>query len=268
MIKMIKRFSKIIWSVLVMAFVVAGCQQGDKEDVSARGQGTEAIAAMPDYASRAIEVTGGRQVWTKTKRLDLDCVVTFYQPDGSFYLTEQHYEIYPWSNSIRISALEPQGKFVWQLAGDGFSILEGAKRGGTLTVAMCQRHFAEAILNITTAPARLLESRAGFAEGPKPVKMQGLWYYPIERTNLGPVGQGEPYWSTVVFYQNTSSSLVDILWFAQVDEQRYSAVRGYDYSEVPNKGIWVPTRIEIFRTNVKGVLQQRMVKIDCFLKAR
>ena len=64
MIKMIKRFSKIIWSVLVMAFVVAGCQQGDKEDVSARGPGTEAIAAMPDYASRAIEATGGRQAWT------------------------------------------------------------------------------------------------------------------------------------------------------------------------------------------------------------
>jgi len=262
-IKMIKQFSKIIWLVFVMAFVVVGCQQGDKEDVSAPRLEAQTIAAMPDYASQAIEATGGRQAWLKTKEVEFGGVVTFYQQGGSFYLTEQHYQIYPWSNSIRISALEPQGKFVWQLAGDSFSTLEGTKRGGDLPVAMRHRHFAEAILNITTAPARFLDESVDFNKTAGPVKIEGLWYQPIERASnkFGP-------YSKLVFYQNRDNSLADMIWFIAADENKFFMVRGYDYREVPKKGIWVPTRIEMFRTNVEGVLQQRMVKIDCFLKAR
>ena len=265
--KMINRFSNIMcWLVLAAVFVVVGCEQEHKEYASRPRAGlTDPNFVMPEYASRAIEATGGRQAWMKTKKLEFDCVVTIYKPDDSFYLTEQHHEIYPWSNSIQISAIEPQGKFVCQLSGGLFSVLEGAEQVDDLPVAIENFHFAEAILDITTAPVRFLDKSFAFNKGPKPVKIEGQWYYQIEREKI-PVGDfGDlPYWPRVVFYQNTGTSRVDMLWFVDTGEKKFLAVRGYDYKEVEKGSILVPTKIEIFRTDADGVLQERLVKIDYY----
>jgi len=40
------------------------------------------------------------------------------------------------------------------------------------------------------------------------------------------------------------------------------AVRGYDYTVVEKGGVSIPARIEIFRTDARGNLQERLVKID------
>ncbi len=257
---MINRFSKTIWLVLVMVLAVTGCRQEYKADEEALAYepDVETIAVTNDYAPRAIGATGGYRAWMKAVKLRGDCVVTFYRPDGSFYLTEQHHEIYPWSDSIRILAREPQGKFVWQLSGNNFSVSEGAERVDTLPVKVCQRYLAEVILDITTAPVRLLDSEARFTERPGPVKMEGLWYYPVERTS----SDAESYWTKVVFYQNKENFLVDMLWFAGADEKKFLAVRGYDYREVEENGVLLPAKIEIFRTDARGILQERLVKID------
>jgi len=257
---MINQFSKTIWLVLVAAFVVAGCEQGQKEETSVYELLTDPNFVMPEYASRAIEATGGPEAWTKAKKLELDCVVTLYKPDGSFYLTEQHHEIHPWSSSIRISALEPQGKFVCQLSGGIFTVLEGAEQVDALPIAIENHHFAEAILDITTAPVRFLDKSFAFTKGPQPVKIEGQWYYPVERERIF-VG-ALPYWSKVVFYQNTGTSRVDMLWFVGAGEKKLLAVRGYDYKEVEKRGILVPAKVEIFRTDADGVLRERLVKID------
>jgi len=119
------RLSKTFWFVLVTAFIFTGCQWKYKEDVVevlARGPDLEMISVPPDYVVQAIKGAGGLTGWMKTKELQLDCVVTFYQPDGSFYLTEQHHVVYPWSNSIQISAREPKGRFVWQLSKGRFDV--------------------------------------------------------------------------------------------------------------------------------------------------
>ena len=271
---MINRLSNMVcWLVLVMAFIVAGCQQEHKKETTADESKVEVSVVVPEYASRAIDATGGRQAWIKAKRLEFDCVVTFYKPDGSFHLTEHHYEIYPWSNSIRISAQEPQGKFVWLLSPDGFSALERAKQVNDLLIAVENRHFSEAILDITTAPVRLLDESANFTKRSKPVKMEGLWYYPIERTTPAGNKQGDvkPHWSKVVFYQNRDSSLVDMLWFVAVapaNNKQGLLVRGYDYREVEKRGVCVPAKIEIFKTDAQGVSPKQLVKMDFFLKAR
>jgi len=138
--------------------------------------------------------------------------------------------------------------------------LEGAERVDALPVAIENRHLADAILNIITAPVRFLDKSFTFTKVPQPVKIEGQWYYPIERERIfiGAI----PYWSKVVFYQNRDTSLVDMLWFAG---EKFLAVRGYDYREVEKKGVAVPTRIEIFRTDADGVLQERLVKIDYYL---
>ena len=261
-----KCFSDIVICglVLVSAFVTAGCEQEYKEDIAIDRQQVKTYGLVPDYASQTIEATGGLQAWMKVKELQVDCVVTFYKPDGGYYLTQHHYEISPWLNSVRISAQEPQGKFIWQLSDGQFGVLDGAERIDTLPKPICSR-FAKAILDITTAPVRFLDELVMFTKGPGPVKMEGLWYYPIERLIPNETGTSS-YWSKVVFYQNRDTSFVDMLWFAGggTNGRKFLVVRGYDYREIEEKGVLVPTRIEIFRTDARGILQQRLVKIDCY----
>jgi predicted small secreted protein len=272
-----KRSRSIAGLVLLTVFVVAGCEQSHRKgkDVLDYGPALETLAAPVDYAAEAIKATGGLQRWAKTTKLNIDCVVTLYQPDGSFYLTEHRFEVYPWSNSIRISAREPLSNFVWQLSNGRFSLLEGRERADVSPIAGSYRDYAEAILAATTAPVRLLDNSVRFIKAPEPVKMEGLWYYPIEwvrpveqlrapsdeRRTTSKAGT-QPYWSRVIFYQNRNSSLVDMLSFAELDKQKFMAVRGYDYREVEEGGVLVPTKIEIFTTDARSIFKKRVATID------
>lgn len=260
---MITRLSNIMfWFVLVMAFAVAGC--GDKADPLATGPVGEKIGVMSDYASGAIKATGGYWSWKNVKKLEADSVVTFYKPDGSFYLTKHCYEIYPWSNSIRISATEPQSSFVWELSKRGLKGGRCRYIGNAFPTELCgKQYFTELMLDITTAPVRLLDRSVGFIKQPQPVKLEGLWYYPIKRTvPADRLGGLEQYWSKAVFYQRTETSLIDMIWFSDIEKGKFLVARGYDYSEIEKGGVLVPTKIEVFRTGAQGVLKERLVKID------
>ena len=251
--------------VVVMALFLEGCSL-DKLRTSflkTRKKQTQTVdlgsfdpnIVVPYYASQAIDATGTLDAWEKTKTIQAGAIVTFYNPDGSRYLTEQNYRIHPWANSILISTVEPQGAFAWQLSPEGFSILKGGNKVDALPVKVCQRYFAEAILNITTAPVRFLDKDVGFTKNAA-VKKEGLWYYPINRT--GPNTVSAP----AVFYQNANSFLVDMIWFADFDRESFFAVRGYNYREVEKRGVWLPSRIELFKSDAHDRLQQRLVKID------
>lgn len=277
--KTLKRFLLII----IAACISAGCQQQVKEDAFAAEPNAEDVAAMAAYLSQAFEAAGGVQAWVRTKRLDLDGVVTFYRPDGSFYLTEHHFEVYPWSSSIRISAKEPVADFVWEFSPGKFRTVKGDAEENVAPMRVPYRDYAEAVLTVATAPARFLDSTARFVRDSAPVKMEGLWYWPVER--LYPIQEQdeggdqqilvgsaeadedgpatpEPYWSKVVFYQNRESSLVNMLWFADVDEDKFLSVRGYDYAATREEGVLVPTKIEIFNTDALGVFKERMIEVD------
>jgi len=270
MVPVLRPFCKMefqaICMVLVAVFVLAGCGQKQKEDVDVLVSAPEVEAIWPpsEEAARAINATGGLDAWKNTTMLELDCVVTFYRPDGSFYLTEQRYEVHPWLNSIQISADEPQGAFVWKLSNGQFDVLQGAGQIEALPKAVPSRCFAEVILNIITVPARFLDGSAEFSKQSTPVKMQGKWYYPINR-------QGKSYAAEIsgaVFYQDRDSSVVDMIRLAcsnsgAAGDKPIQYVRGYDYREVEKAGPLVPTRIEIFETDARDRTQKRLVKIDC-----
>ena len=264
------RFSKIIWMFLIAAFIFTGCQRKYKEeavDVLDSGPDIDMTSVPPDYVVKAIEAVGGWDAWTRTKELQLDCVVTFYQPDGSFHLTEQHHVVYPWSNSIQISAREPQGRFVWQLSKGKFDVLQEGGQSAALPVVIGSNHFAEMILSIMTIPARFLDESAEFSKETTGLKIQGQWYYPIRRLSRPVVGTelvSEPAFvlSKAVLYQDRDSSLIDMLVFDFMSGDSNFAVRGYDYTEVEKNGVRVPARIEIFKADARGNLQERLVKID------
>jgi len=258
---MINRLSNLLVCLLIIVMLlVVGCKQAEKTEDIAPLSLKSVDYAVPDFASAAFEATGGRRTWTNTLSFQLDCVVTFYKQDGSFYLTEHKYRVEPWSNSIWISACEPQYKFVWHLSDEQFSIFEGAERTSALPVALDAQHFAQAVLNITTTPARFLDQSFRFTEGPAPIKIEGRWYHPIERNRI--LASDLSHWSKVVFYQDRDTSLVDMVWFTAAGEEKFLMVRGYDYHKAQKQGVLVPSKIEIFETDAAARLKQRLVKID------
>jgi len=260
-------FLNFAFCTLIFTFLFAGCEQKQKEDVDALtlAQEAEVISIPSNEAEQAIKATGGLDIWKKTVQLQLDCVVTFYQPDGSYYLTEQQYEINPWLNSIQISDDEPQGMFVWQWSEGKFDVLKGTGQMGALSKAVPSCCFAESILDIVTAPVRFLDGTVKFSERSEPVRIQGEWYYPIQR-------QEKVFTSRVseaVFYQDRDSSLVNMIRLSCTGtgfaiDRTVQYVRGYDYKKVEKTGLHVPTRIEIYETDARDRTQKRVVKIDCY----
>ncbi len=264
---MINRHLKTSCFVILIGIIVAGCEQQQRENGLAYHRSTDPNFVIADYTTSAIEATGGYQAWTKTKKLQFDCVVSFYEPDGSFYLTEHNYEIRPLSNYIRISTQEPLNKFIWQLSKGQFSMLAGNKQNDISELVGFYHDFAEAVLTITTTPVRFLDGEFAFTKTAEPVKMKGSWYEPIQRIASSNNNQldmipHKPYWSKVVFYQNKENSLVDTIWFANSSKKIFLTVRGYDYTEIGRNGIVVPTKIEIYRTDARGALLKRLAEIN------
>ncbi|MHC4170098.1 MAG: hypothetical protein ACYSWQ_24375 [Planctomycetota bacterium] len=256
---------QLVLCVLTLALVFAGCQQPQPQQqpevVLAVGPDAAATSIPSEFAARAIEAAGGLDAWMKTKEVRLASVVTLYQPDGSFYLSEQTYEVYPWSNSIQVLAAEPEGASLWRLSNGQLEALEGSGRIAEMPNEVLSRDLAEAVLSIVTAPARLLDNSAQFTLKGSPVKVQGQWHQAIERTPKSGILSG-PRLSEAVFYQNTDSSLVDILQFSSAATGKTLTVRGYDYDEILKGGPLVPARIEIFTTDAQGNAQNRLIKID------
>jgi len=249
---------------LLLALVLTGCQQEEPQEevvVLAVAPDPGLTSVSSDFAARAIEAAGGLNVWTKTKEVRLASVVTLYQPDGSHYISEQSYEVYPWSNSIQVSAREPQGQLLWQLSNGQFDVLKGGRRLDELPRELASRDLAEAVLSIVTAPVRFLDNSAEFAAKGSPVKIQGQWHQAIDRTPKASILSG-PSVSEAVFYQNTDNSLIDMLQFDSAAMRRTLTIRGYDYDEIEKGGPLVPRRIEIFTTDKQGNAQDRLVKID------
>jgi len=260
-IEMINRLSKTVCFVLMAALFVTGCEQRYQQDQLIYGPLSDPNFVVPDYASPALQATGGRRAWIEADKLELDCIVTFYQPDGTYYLTEQHYEIQPLSNLIRISAAEPQGSFVCELAQSRFAMLAGGGKVNALPINVCRRYLAEAILYIVTAPVRLADDPVGFTKTSMAVKVEGQWYYQIKRRTRDDIEPAQRL-GAAVFYQSRDTSLVDLLQFASVDGGTVFVVRGYDYGVVKKGGVLVPAKIEIFTADAGGSRLRRVVKID------
>jgi hypothetical protein len=267
---MSNNFSRAIWLFLTGALVFTGCERQQEQQAVFEADTNPDVAMPsvgPDYVMKAVEGVGGRESWAQTRELQLDCVVTFYQAGGSFYLTEQHHVVEPWSNSIRISALEPAGRFAWELSRGRFSVLQADGQEDALPATIGVKPFAEMILTILTIPARFFDEAAEFSRQTTPLKVHGQWYYPIDRLYIPVVGtaiesQAAVTMPNAVFYQNRDTFLIDMILFDFKGEDSILAVRGYDYAEVERNGVLVPSRVEIFRADASGNLHERLVKTD------
>jgi len=257
------RFSNAIWPVVLGMFAVAGCSRQDvqKADTLATGPDIERLSVKSEQASLAIKATGGLDAWVKTKTIEFDCVATFYQPDGTYYLTEQRYEVYPWSRSLRASGDEPQGRYLWQLAKGHFGALQGKSQYDGMQVGVDNGCIAEGILNIITAPVRLLDESVELRPVGEPVRLEGQFYQPMKRV-ARPGVRSVPPLRDAVFYQRRSDGRVDMLLLGCEDAGGAIIVRGYDYAEAVKGGVLFPTKIEVFKADAGGRALHRMIQIN------
>lgn len=276
---MCTRVSRRALCIALACLVLAGCgwqaaQKAEPDvDLLAVGPDQEALSIPPDYVSAAIDAAGGLSTWMQTKERRFAAVVTIYADDGSFYLTEHDIVVYPWSNAITVSSDEPRSTFIWQVVDGQYDVKAGDARLDVSPRAESYRDYAEALLQIATAPARLLAPGIVLSPRPAPVKIQGQWYQPVEarfptqKVVLTKKGEEQivaldPYWTHGVYYQNRQSRLVDLIWLGNPARQRFLLVRGYDYAPVKEDGVLAPTKIELFRTDQEETFGDRLFQVD------
>jgi hypothetical protein len=250
----------IVYFVLATVCIVTGCRH-EETTVLDREPNLQGTYIPSGNQSKAVEAGGGIDAWAKVTKLQLDSLVNYYQPDGSFYITQQKYVIYPWSNSIEVFGKEPQGDFAWRLSEGQFEVLKGTRRISNTNRTIDSQSLAAAILNIVTVPVRFLDKSVELSTDANPLKIHGKWYYPILRKTKSDI-ESILRVPKAVFYQNRENFLVEMVWIDCPGVDQYFTVRGYDYNRLKDGDIIIPQRIEIFLTDIKKSSQRRLVKID------
>ena len=260
----------------LVALTLTGCSQqvletpqGDT-NLLATGPDREALVAPPDYVSGVLETSGGLALWRQQTRLHASGIVKLYAPDGSFYLTKHDLEVYPWSNAIRIEANEPRARFVWQLAEGRYQVVEGTAPLDVSPLAGSYGTYADAILQIVTAPVRLLDKEVELEREVTPVRLEGLWYqrvsakyFPATMVSTQTESVAiETDWTDAIYYLNRAAGLIDMIWLGNATKQEYVVVRGYDYAAETEGGLRLPSKIEIFRADADGNALDRLAQLD------
>jgi len=256
------RRTTVLHFCLCLMLFSAGCANKYTERSLAVRPAAESIVVVPGYAEQAIDATGGLEGWFEAKKLQMEAVVTLYRADGSTYLTEHRYEVYPWSNSIRVTTREPMGTFSW-LMSRGQLVEEQAPDAnvpsGPLNGNVTPEDFAELVLDVSTAGVRFLDGAAVFEVLEEPVKIDTQWYYAITRL---PTLQEGPVLANVTFYQNLNSRVVDAVEAPVEMGAGFYLARAYNYEKARAGAMLLPTKIEIFRTDALRVSRRRLVTLD------
>jgi len=263
--------------IALATVTLTGCGRQAKEDPSrdldllATGPDREALPVPRPWITTALDATGGLAAWMQSKRIDFDTVVTAYREDGSFYLTEHHFSVCPWSGALQVSAREPGSEFTCRIVDGQYNLLAGDSKTDVCPLSAGYRDYAEAVLQIATTPVRMLRDNAVLLHRPAPVMLAGQWYTPIE-AKYGvekPAGEEskpkeapEPCWKEGTYFQNQATSLVDTIWLGDSARQKFLIVRGYDYSRAARNGVLIPTKIEICRSDPDANVGGRVAMID------
>lgn len=250
---------------LTMFIILAGCEKNiEKEDsVLATEPLAERVIIPPEFASLALEKTGGLGTWGKVRQIQLEGIVTFYDKDAGYYLTEQKYDVFPWSNSIVISGVESRKGYKWQFSQGEFSVLQGTGQPGNFKNQIHSSCFSEAILNLVTAPVRFMDKSFVYTRDTAEINLQGRWCYPVTREQA-PDSISNASVNNVVYYQNKADSLIDMVLLTCASDNASFLVCGYDYNEIKEVGISIPNRIEIHLADKDGVAERQLFRIDVF----
>ena len=263
--------------IVLTSLTLTGCgRQVSKEsapnfDLLATGPAQKVLPTVRPGVSEAVDAAGGLETWKQCTRIEFGAVVKACARDGSFYLTQQDFVLCPWSDAIQVTAHEPQAEFVWQVVGGRYYLPQVDPDLDVSPLGSERCDYAYAVLQIVTAPARMLENGLVLTPRPAVVQIDGQWYRPIdaqhaEKDNSGAKARGkggvEPHWTQSIFFQDQSRPLVDMIWLGDPDARKYLIVRGYDYAKVTGSDVKVPTKIEVFQSDPDANLGPRLALVD------
>ncbi len=261
----------VTWALLTLT----GCGRHAAKPVS---PASDVLATSPDRESAPVprpwtvpvlDATGGLANWMKCTKFEVGAIVSAYRPDGSFYLTEHTFDIYPWSNVIHVSAREPSANLMWQVDSGRYRPPESDPDRQISPLSAWYREYAEAVLQITTAPVRMMDKGTSTAPRPGTTQITGQWYRALEakfravspRAKGGGKSVVQPYWTQGIYFQDQNSSLVDMVWLGSPAAEKYVIVRGYDYARTVD-GVLLPTRIELFQSDPDANIGSRLAVVD------
>jgi hypothetical protein len=246
--------------------MLTGCgRQASKEatpnfDLLARGPERAGLSSRYPFVSAALDATGGLTAWEQCKRIEFRALVTACEGNGCFYLTEHDFVLCPWSEAIQVTAHEPRADFTWQVVGDRHYAQQADPNLDVSPLRSRCCDYADAVLRITTAPVRMLETNAPLARRPAAVQITGQWYLPIDADyQAEKVGL---YWTQGTYFQSQGKPLVDMIWLGNAGARKFLIVRGYDYAKEGASGVLIPTKIEVFQSDAEANIGPRLALVD------
>ncbi len=252
--------------VVSTAVILTGCgrqaAQESAPDLSllATGPQRQAPAKPRVFVSAALDATGGLAAWEHCKKIELHAAVAACERSGCYYLTEHDFALFPWSDSVQVTAHEPRANLTWQVVHGRYQASRADPNADVSPLRGLSREYAEAVLQITTAPVRMLEDRLLLGPRPATVQIAGQWYLPIDAQFKEQIA--EPYWTQGIYFQTADRSLVDMIWLGNPRTHKFLVARGYDYAPATADGVLIPTKIEVFQSDADANIGPRFALVD------
>ena len=252
--------------IVLTVLMLTGCgRQASKEsapdlNLLATGPDRRTLPTPGSFVSAALDATGGLAAWEQCKKIEFHAAVTACERDGFFYLTEHDFVLCPWSEAVQVTAHEPQADFTWQVVRGRYHASRADPNADVSPLRGWSRDYADAVLQIATAPVRMLEDSILLGRRPAAMQIAGRWYLPIDAKYKEQTT--EPYWTQGIYFQSVEGSLVDMVWLGNPLTHKFIIARGYDYAPSTDAGVLVPTKIEVFRSDPEANIGSRLALVD------
>ena len=258
--------------IVLTALTLTGCgRQAAKEsapdlNLLATGPDRQTLPTPRSFVSAALDATGGLAAWEECKKIEFHAAVTACERDGYFYLTEHDFVLCPWSEAVQVTAHEPRADFTWQVVHGQYHAPQADPNADVSPLRGLSREYADAVLQIATAPVRMLEDNVLLGRRPATTQIAGQWYLPIDakykQQTWSQESTAEPYWTQGTYFQSVDRSLVDMVWLGNPLTHKFLVARGYDYAPGTDAGVLIPMKIEVFRSDPEANIGPRLALVD------
>lgn len=231
-----------ILALLLMILTLSlacGCQSSEKKPEK-----------QPDVAAPAFSCS--------EKAITARCIVTFYDKDGSRYISQQTHQICPETETIVISASEPQGQYTWKLAGNSFGLLGNSADPKKLDRQICDHLTAKTILTSFLAGSGLITHQQDESQTP-PIKIEGQWYTPSEPTSK------KSSRTKLKIYINTTTATADRIQLEDIETSITLTAHSYNYRWLEGVAKNVPTKIDVFSANNADAPDRQILEIKYYM---
>ncbi len=227
------RFCGFLFLACCVVFSVSGC-------VSSSGG-----AKKPVFADQ-------EQLALLGTEISADCIVTYFDEQGSKYVSEQHHTIYPQAMSITVTAVEPEGDFQWSLLNGVFSTVSRGSSNSSVT--LCSNEIAHSIVLNIAAKGGFLGDETGIMLDP--VSIAGQVYQPIV------LHSGENSLIKQKLYRDVSTNKINWVEVGNSGGNVLYASRGYNVRKIKDSVSFIPTSIDVYNTGKDGRPSDLKMKIE------